>query len=118
MDRTKSSPSAHAWTYPVWFGMNCGDHMFGGTVQPGGDTFIAIFTTEARAERFIAADPEPDAIEASAMRIEDEESFHEWLTDLKQSGYTHVAFDPIAPIIEPGRALEIRALLATLKAGE
>jgi hypothetical protein len=85
MDRAKSNPGAHTWTYPIWFGMNCGDHKFGGTLQPGGDTFIAIFTSEARAQRYIAADPEPDAIEASAVCIEDEASLHEWLTDLKQS---------------------------------
>src|SRR5258708_31357521 len=85
MDRAKSNPGAHTWTYPIWFGMNCGDHKSRGTLQPGGDTFIAIFTSEARAQRYIAADPEPDAIEASAVCIEDEASLHEWLTDLKQS---------------------------------
>src|SRR5216684_3685215 len=107
MNASTADRKVLTWGYPLWFGQNCGDHIFGGTLQAGGETFMAIFTTEARAERFIAADPDPDPIEAFAVCIEDEASFHEWLTDLKQSGYKHVAFNPIGPIIEPGRALEI-----------
>jgi hypothetical protein len=98
--------------------MNRGDHLFGGTLQPGGDTFIAIFSTEARATRYIAADPEPDPIEAFTACIEGEADLHEWLTDLEQSGRKHVVLNPIGPTVEPACTLAIRDLLAKLKGYE
>jgi len=117
MDKSNSALGAFTWSYPLWFGMDCGDYMFGGTLQPSGDSFTAIFTTEARAQRFIVAASGPDAIEAIAACIEDEESLHEWLTDLKQSGHRYVVFNPLGPTVERSRSVEIGDLLSKLKSG-
>jgi hypothetical protein len=113
MGGSTSTGGAFTWSYPLWFGMNQGDHLFGGTVEPGSRGFVGLFTTEARAKRFIAADPEPDPLEAFAASLDDADDLHEFLMDLKP-GWKYVVFNPVGEVVGTGRAVEIVHVLDRL----
>jgi hypothetical protein len=111
-------PGVAAWTYPLWFGEHVGGYIFGGEVLPGGDTFVALFTTQARAERFIAADTYFHGEVTFAAEIINEDELHEWLTELKQDGKKFLAFNPVSPNIPLDRAVRIVDLLGCLTLSE
>ncbi len=105
-------PRKLATPYPVWVcarGGNPGAGLLGGTTA-GGQRYVAAFSAEGRANRYLAASGDTEG--ARAVALPDAAAFVAVLRPLYQAGFTYVVFDPDGVEIGEGKeAQPISALL-------
>jgi hypothetical protein len=92
MDELDFDPNRFVFVYPVWTCARPGTFdMIGGNVTRGGK-FIAVFTDEDLADRFLESRGLSGC--ADLLFFEDKDTLAGALKLLQQSGFTHVAVDP------------------------
>jgi hypothetical protein len=108
-------PHAFIFSYPVWVvSRKDNPESLAGGPMPGGGKFVAVFTDEDLAERFIRQTCRES--ESATGAIADADAFSGFLRVMQSAGYTHVVLDPSGKPAQV-KTLDIDSLLKAVERG-
>jgi hypothetical protein len=106
------------WTKPLWMGSHFGRELpFGGKLSDG-SRFVALFTFESLAKRYITLDPDDDPDAVGVSWIGSQGALRQLICDVQESGWTHFVIDPMLPVVDLSKAIEIAGVVGNLRQWE